>query len=228
MTRQSLEAAQAAGYAIRLPARARLARALGQQDHYFQFRTGRIRLSTLAACRTMEDVTRRDEHEGQDHHFGTPVSGDSGDAALEYQASRLGFALGPDCTNFTISGGWQKTTDVDGWVLCFHDEAQGAKVDSYGKHVVRLRNPVGLFHRIRHQLQREGITLQWSALCYVKYGRQHTVGLERPIGVPGFVKAPRFEPDREVRMVWVPEDRTLLAPGFRFVQVLASGCIESN
>ncbi|WBF19837.1 hypothetical protein [Halomonas elongata] len=183
-------------------------------DYYrAELLSGRVRISTLEACRGYENPKRGDKGEGSWTYFSGHVQGDGDDPALQYVAQRSSISVDRSCRDITISECQSYTRIPDAFVLCWTlysgDGFADGELGGYG---VKLSSPRKLMNLIGHELNQR-FKLRNAMMGAVSYRRRVQYSLEEDPCHIAFVKEPDGYADQvEFRMLWVPELLTNLKP----------------
>ena len=180
-----------------------LYRTFGEEKHAADFVAGRIWISTLAYCRSIEDAIRRDPDEGRMRYVTEgPLRGDSDDPIFAEIARRSGVRF-TNSKNILLINCQTRQTVPDGLVICMSKK----RLDKFGRYCVRIDSPLKMFKVISDALQAAG---------YIKANPGHMKGLITGVDYrsrelkypdpepvhPGAVKPKIFEDEYEVRMLW--------------------------
>jgi len=173
-----------------------------QHEWAENFCAGSIRVSTLDACRKLEDKNRRDEKEGYLQYNSGDAFGNSGDPGLDLVVRRMDIVM-VDCQNTTIRNSRNITLVPDAFVLCFSSHERPPPEAAFGAFGVRVNDPFALFCAITEQLALEqpGLRTSFGA---VTYSDLEYTGLQSVPGIPGLLKRTPYSVESEVRMLWVP------------------------
>jgi hypothetical protein len=197
-----------------------LYRRFHKPEYADDFVAGRIRLSTLSACRQLEASRGGDSEEGVSSHCVNHLRTDRLTTPARIGRSLISFDAADDrpITNFTIGGARETWRTRDSFILCFsYQMAEPACARGERPYLVRINNPLELFLHLTRQV-RKRYTLRETAVGKgygfgpITYRSRRTFDFNRPIerGRSVWIK-PRvpFEDEAEVRMIWQPEgDKT--------------------
>lgn len=190
-------------------------RFFGNELHAAEFIEGRIRISTLEACRGYEDPRRGDKGEATWEYNSGDVRGSSQDPAVRYVAERSGILLGEGSAKGEIflSNNTTYTKIPDAFVLCFTmNNSANFAAGTFGEHGVLLKNPPALFEKITKQISKE-IPLKRVAMGRVEYRERFQYSLQSDPRHIAFVKTPDQYADQvEYRMLWVPRSDAGITP----------------
>ncbi|MGM8931427.1 hypothetical protein [Salinicola halophyticus] len=188
-------------------------RYLPQEYFSAEFLEGRIRLSTLEACRGYEDPARGDKGEGTWEYRVERAHGDWDDPELQYQASRVGIGIGPGSIGTTIENCSSYTTHPDAFLLSFTLNPSADFADgTFGSYGIKVTRPDVLFHRITSYLSRD-VGIRYAKMKRVVYGDRVQVGMASDPENICFVKEPdRYADQIEIRMFWLPKKHIVVRP----------------
>jgi hypothetical protein len=179
--------------------------------------SGRVWITTLNACRRMEDSLRRDGGEGTLLYRSGEISGPADDPRVHEVARRagLGYAPGTVGGSVTVVGCLTVTEHADVYALCMSTE----RMTKFGPYCVRISEPLQFLNAVGDLLVETGRMLRVTATgpdtnCHfgvVRYLDRSYRHLD-PSGHPAFVKPPiPFAEDKEVRAIFRPT-RLPIAP----------------
>ncbi|WP_280564927.1 hypothetical protein [Chromohalobacter sp. 48-RD10] len=186
--------------------------------HAADFLEGRIRVSTLEACRGYEDPRRGDKGEGTWTYKSGDIKGAADNPAVRYVAERIGVkveGVGGAKTELSISNNTAHTKMTDAFVLCFTmNNTAGFASGTFGEHGVRVIHPQTLFQRITKEIQKSH-SLSYSGMGRVEYKERLQVSLQSDPRHIAFIKTPDQYADQvEFRMLWVPQANKKISPFF--------------
>lgn len=126
-----------------------LYRFFSKEQHTDDFVNGRIRLSTLNACRTLENINGRDENEGSYSLgiYGAHIHNKNPEIDVLRTNMHSIFDFG-DNPNLQISNIHLLSTIDNAHVLCFSTVPSEYIVKNFGKFCVIINNPMRLFNLI--------------------------------------------------------------------------------
>jgi len=174
---------------------------------------GKVWLSTLETCRAYEDPLQGDDEEAIHTYTSGHIVGGSSNEAFVEMAARSGIYIGEGCSNITINNATQVQKLPDAFVLCTTKELQPEKLsDTFGNYCVKISNPAEFFKRISIVLNKH-FAIKEGGMGLIQYKDRVYTGLETPPGPIGFVKpSDLYSPQKEFRMLWVPEDTVPIDP----------------
>ena len=175
---------------------------------------GNVWISTLETCRAYEDPLQGDPEEATHTYESGHIVGGSSDMGFVEMAARSGVHIGPGCSDITISGCTNIQKLPDAFVICTTKEFKPEKLsDTFGKYCVKISNPVEYFKRVSVELNKH-IEIREGFILLDQSTAQIYTGLEAPPGPIGFVKpSDKYSPQKEFRLLWVPERNTNIEPG---------------
>lgn len=174
---------------------------------------GGVWLSTLETCRTYEHPEQGDPGEAQETYYSGHITGDGDDPEFVEMARRSGVSVGPGSRNITISNCTRRSSIPDAYVLCTTLHFNPAKMnDTFGNFCVEITDPARFFIAVSNEMQKI-FHIREGAAGRVIYRDRHYTGLEKPPGPIGFVKpADIYAPQKEFRMLWIPQNNAGLEP----------------
>src|SRR5579859_193830 len=155
---------------------------------------GRVWITTLNACKKIEDSVRRDVGEGTLLYQSGDISGPADDPQVREVARRSGVGYAPGALGGTMSlaGNLATTTHRDVYVLCMSTE----RMTKFGPYCVRISQPMQFVLAIGDALVAAGRVLQVpetgpESNCHfgvVHYRDRSYRHLDPDPGHPAFVK----------------------------------------
>jgi hypothetical protein len=175
------------------------------KEYAEDFSKGIIQLSTLEICRAHERKKQGDSGEATQHYVVNQATGS--DAFFADAAARLHIAFPDGPGEHAVVSRCSSTEKIrDGWVLCTTEQPAVELEETFGRYCVRIGRPVRFFESVTAQMCHGTLNLciERAEIGRMVYrSRKYFDGQEAP-GPIGFVKpAEGYEPQREVRMLWV-------------------------
>lgn len=181
-----------------------------------EFVAGRVRVSTLSACRACEDAERGDSGEGQllyqPGDLFIPHAGQAHADQVE-MARRLGIRIGPHATNTRIEGCIADYSLDDGYLLCFTESFNPDMKKNFGNACVAITDIPAFFDAITKEFLRVDPRLLKPIAGRVVYNGREFGGIG-PLPPPGLAKPPRYAWQQECRMLWPVRRGTKITPMF--------------
>ena len=191
------------------PISERLYRYFDDPAHADDFVRGRIRVSTLGACRIHEDA-RGDPGEGTV----TRNSGHINSSSMPIEqfrqiAASTGVVIHGAPENITVSGSRLTTQILDAFVLCLTMKPPPSGLeDRFGPFCLEVQQPRDFADVLTLEV-RKRYPGKPNGICFVQYRSRDFIGLEQRTAPEACIKpADHFEIEQEVRLVWILESRT--------------------
>ena len=185
-----------------------LYRRLKSREHAEAFLDGRIFITTLQRCRTVEDAVRRDGGEGRLQHN----TGLIHPALPNYEALLARAGYDPrHHKNAVINDCVSNEGIRDAWLLCTSTDVGGVDRERFGRYVIEVTQPLEFFAELSFEMIRSKRATQCTASAIV-YGERVYVGLDLPVAPAPFVKPPCFQDEREVRFAWMHDESIAMDP----------------
>ncbi len=177
-------------------------RFLERPEYADDFVRGRVRISTLNACRGYEKAGQGDKDEGTISY--THRNMVSGDPSFNAVAERLGLPdFGPNAM-VSISNNMSSTRIPDAFVLCCTRTFNASKLGpTFGRHCVRIRNPQLVFRLLTAAIGKH----HELGDCFtgsIEYADRHHRDLEPVPGLHAALVKPKddYAEQQEERMIW--------------------------
>jgi len=181
------------------------------------FANGRIRLSTLDACRAYEDPLQGDSGEGtRVHELNKPMSGSFEDKEFVETAARAGIRVGQGARVEIRGTNTVSFRLANSFVLCTTNHFEPELLsDTFGKYCVEISDAEAFGKLITGSLESEGFKIRQALAGNVIYAPRHTYNHDRDNGPIGFVKpADPYVTQQEFRFVFVPHEDVPISPMF--------------
>jgi hypothetical protein len=171
-------------------------RFLGEPGFARDLQMGKVRISTLSRCRTIEDAGRQDAGEGSKVHNTRRVLGNGDDPALQGLLRRHGIL---DVT-FNI----QAEVRVEhAFVLCFTERNDSFARARFGKCGVEFSEPGRLFSELTKAICARGYRVVLATASRVHYRERVFHGDDLSPPLTELLKPPApYADEKEVRFVW--------------------------
>jgi hypothetical protein len=182
----------------------RLYRFFDTAEHADALTQGKVWISTLETCRRYENEHQGDPAEGQQYLEPPPSVGHGDDPELVAAARRQGFGIGPGARDVFIHDNVFIGGMPDAFLLCTTKRFDPAAFAGWWNtnFCCEITDGGEFFRLVTERLR--GLFGSRLALWVVEdvvYG-----GIVGMAGPGGFVKAPRYQGQEEVRMVWEVPD----------------------
>jgi hypothetical protein len=189
-----------------------LYRYFDSEEHADAFAAGKVWISTLDTCRKHEGLQRGDPGEATVTYNTGFIRGDGDDLAIQLIASRIKVSVAPGARNITLSNDTAFHRLADAWVLCCTERHQPDGLKGIGQYCVKIEQPREFFEKLTRTFSQYA-QIQEAMFGRVIYAERSYQSLEAEPGPIGFVKPPDTYSDQsEVRMLWVPASREVIAP----------------
>jgi hypothetical protein len=177
--------------------------------HFAQdFCLGRILISTLQRCRSIEDTTRRDEEEGEYRY----PSGLIHPLMPDYGVRLKNAGYDPTKYHGTIINDEVISYSIrDAWILCVSDVSDSPNTEKFGAYIVRIEEPIEFFAELSYQLFQAGLMTR-CALGPVVYSQRTQRPEQLPIAPAPFIKPTVYQGECEYRMVWMHRNTIEMVP----------------
>jgi hypothetical protein len=164
------------------------------------FCQGKIRLSTLAACRGYENARQGDKDEGIQTHV-VSVNGFPSEERVKLGVRVAGLQMGENI-HYDLSNVVSRRYIKDAYVLCTTETYEPSKMsDDFGKYCVKIEIPQLFFNLVTMRLEMQKGAMA-ARLASVEYKVDFDSWSDRNLG---FTKAPdQYAEQKEARMLWVP------------------------
>lgn len=179
-------------------------RYFSKKEYAESFSKGFVRVSTLNACRKLENVFGRDENEGRVHKYISELHIDDGrDDKYDIFYGQIGNIIPRKIKNLSIIEtriGTYKLDDAH--VLCLSNSKSSYLKENFGKYVVRVDRPILFAYLIFNALKFiENIFMFKTGK--VIYGNQNIdITKYDAADKIGFLKNYEFEKENEFRMLF--------------------------
>lgn len=167
------------------------------------FLEGKIRISTLGACRAYENQEKGDCDEGKEVYRVSQMTDE--DPNFHKKANKLGMSF-EACYGTTITNCRSETYLPNGFVLCATARRDDEKFSKdFGEFCLKINDGERFFQLVSRAI-REKYDLLGGHHEKVIYNPQYYEDDELPPGKIGFVKRPKYEWQEEYRFLWLPKD----------------------
>lgn len=178
-------------------------RYMNDEDHINQFLKGRIRISTLEACRSYENQEMGDKEEAQEVYTVNYMA--SGDPNFFKKSEKLRLFL-PCAPGSVIENCSVINHLPNGFLICTTNRRDDEKFSKdFGRFCIKI-NDSERFFQIVTQAIRKKFDLLGGHHEKVTYQAQKYSDDELPPGKIGFVKRTRYQWQDEYRFLWLPNN----------------------
>lgn len=177
-----------------------LYRFLDKEEFAVAFTEGKFRLTTLRRCRGYENQQQGDPDEASELYFSGVAY--STDPHFETIARRSLVKAFPGA-QVTLSNNTTRRSIRDAFLLSLTKEfAPEQFAKDFGSYCIEITDAGRFVEIVTEHMQVVRPDWRQAAIGSVIYAPQTYAGLESPPGRLGFVKPPRFDWQKEARMVW--------------------------
>ncbi|GHC65206.1 hypothetical protein [Ulvibacter litoralis] len=183
-------------------------RFFSKEEYAVDFMKGKIRLSTLYSCRTLENLKARDENEGKmntsisDKFINDTNDGKHNDFISEVNKTGSIY-IGPNVKNVTFKNiNTSPMNMLDAYVLCTSIEVNEYLIENFGKYYVRINYP-HLFSYYLHLSMRKNKNSMYFKSEKINYSNRNVDLAKDSVKKRiGFEKDIRFSKEKEFRLMF--------------------------
>ena len=178
-------------------------RYMNNEEYLEMFLKGKIRISTLKACRLYENQEMGDKDEAKEVYKVSYMN--DKDPNFHKKANKLNMSI-VNSYNITVQNCSREQWLPNGFVLCTTDRRDDEKFSKdFGKFCLRINDSERFFQIISKAIH-EKYSLHGGLHEKIIYKPQHYLDDDPPPGKIGFVKRLRYSWQEEYRFLWLPKD----------------------
>lgn len=178
-------------------------RYMHEEKYINMFAEGKIKVSTLEACRNYDNQEQGDREEAKETFVVTHMTDQ--DPNFHKKANKLGMSF-EACSNITITNCTSINHLPDGFVICTTARRDDDKFSKdFGGFCVKINDVNQFFALISKEIEKQFQLLNADHKRVV-YREQNYKDDELPPGKIGFVKRPKYEWQEEYRFLWLPKE----------------------